>query len=299
MDIFVYICISLSQTNKNILKQPDLYRLRPVFIGRFYFMQYYIYAHKRKDNNQIFYIGKGTIDRRRNTMRSIYYRANDERNRSLLWNRISKKYGYYVDILFHFDSESEAFEKEIELISLYGKIIDKTGILANLTDGGEGKSGHKDSYETRLKKSIFMKNRVVSDETKLNISKSRKGFKHTSETKELLRLKSLGYRHSEDTKKKISEMYKGEGNPMYGVKGGKHPMYGYKVSDEVKRMYMVKYSHKIFCKTENEEITFDCTRDCADYFNVTTSMIRKLVRNHNNGVYNKRGKFKGVILTQM
>ena len=35
-------------------------------------------------------------------------------------------------------NKEEAIKKEIEFIKLYGRINLKTGVLANLTDGGEG-----------------------------------------------------------------------------------------------------------------------------------------------------------------
>lgn len=42
-------------------------------------------------------------------------------------------------------------------------------------------------------------------ENRLKVSKAMKGNKN-----------SLGFKHTEETKKRISEMYKGIGNPMYG-----------------------------------------------------------------------------------
>jgi hypothetical protein len=50
-------------------------------------------------------------------------------------------------------SEEEALRHEIYLIAVLGRKDLGTGILHNFTEGGEGKSGLRDSEETRRKKS--------------------------------------------------------------------------------------------------------------------------------------------------
>ncbi len=62
--------------------------------------------------------------------------------------------------LIRAENESEAFQREIELIKFYGRRDNGTGILCNLTDGGEGAVGQKGRLgikhndETRLQMSI-------------------------------------------------------------------------------------------------------------------------------------------------
>jgi hypothetical protein len=99
-----------------------------------------------------------------------------------------------------------ACEKEIEFIALYGRINTKNGILANLTDGGEGVLGHKHSEESRRKNS----------ESKKGKTSNRKGVKLSEETKQKMRDNSWlknegiihpmkGKKHSEKSKKQMSE----------------------------------------------------------------------------------------------
>ena len=103
---------------------------------------HYIYQHIRLDTNEIFYIGKGT-HRKQNYK---YYRAFDKKRRNNIWNSIVNKTNYKVEILFTNLSEEECFNIEIKLIAKYGKIYNKSGTLANYTDGGEGQLRfHKNS----------------------------------------------------------------------------------------------------------------------------------------------------------
>ena len=107
--------------------------------------EFYVYAHKRGDNNEIFYIGKG------NKKRCI-----DTNNRNFHWINIVNKYNYYVEILYNNLSEEDAFKIEAELISKYGRLDNKTGLLVNMTDGGEGSKGIKFTDEWKKNKSISM-----------------------------------------------------------------------------------------------------------------------------------------------
>jgi hypothetical protein len=107
--------------------------------------KFYIYIHKRKSDDAIFYVGKGSGKR----CREAYGRNN-------LWNKIADKHGFYAEIVADGLSESEAFDIERSLIDQYGRIIDGTGILANFTDGGEGVSGWRgtDSFYKSRGKSL-------------------------------------------------------------------------------------------------------------------------------------------------
>ena len=90
----------------------------------------YVYQHIRLDKNQPFYIGIGTSE--------YYNRARRKKGRNKIWQRIFAKTDIKIEILFDNITWDQACEKEIELIAKYGRINNKTGILANLTDGGEG-----------------------------------------------------------------------------------------------------------------------------------------------------------------
>jgi hypothetical protein len=96
-----------------------------------------VYRHIRLDKNEPFYIGIGS-----NT-----YRATSKNNRNKHWKNIVSKTDYEVEILFEDLSRDKAIEKEIELIKLYGRKDLGLGTLCNMTDGGDGILGLKQSKE--------------------------------------------------------------------------------------------------------------------------------------------------------
>jgi hypothetical protein len=146
----------------------------------------YVYRHIRLDKNQPFYIGVGTYD--------TYKRAYDKKNRNLHWNNIVKKTDYEVDILIDGLSEKDAFAKEIEFISLYGKSCNG-GLLCNITDGGEGG---------------FL-SEEVNEKRKLALL----GRKLPSHIKEKIRIKAIGRKASFLTKEKMSEIHKKNGTGIW------------------------------------------------------------------------------------
>lgn len=123
---------------------------------------YCVYAHYKSSDKQPFYIGKGKAKR-----------AYSKKGRSSFWKRVTDKYDWYVSILHSNLSEQDALSKEVELIALYGRRDNGTGILVNLTDGGE--STINMSEQSRQKISEKAKGRVVSDEVKKRLSLINKG----------------------------------------------------------------------------------------------------------------------------
>jgi len=105
----------------------------------------YVYKHIRKDTNEVFYIGIGTLKN--------YKRVNSLLNRNSHWLNISNKVGYYSEIIEHNITWEKACELEKYWISHYGRLDLKKGNLVNLTDGGEGTFGKLHSVETRKKQS--------------------------------------------------------------------------------------------------------------------------------------------------
>ena len=95
----------------------------------------YLYRHIRQDKNQPFYIGIGSDNN--------YARANDikPKRRNSIWNSIFKKTEIEIEIVLDNLTWQEACKKEIEFIKLYGRLDLSTGILSNLTNGGDGTLG--------------------------------------------------------------------------------------------------------------------------------------------------------------
>jgi len=157
--------------------------------------KYYLYRHIRLDKNEPFYIGIGTKQpRTHNSVKSEYRRAYEiNRKESYIWNKIINKTVYEVEILLESDNYDFIKQKEIEFIKLYGRINTKTGILSNLTDGGEGTVGIIKSKE--------------------QIEKHRKAMTGKKQSKSQIQKRNesrKGYIHSEETKIKISNSHKGK-----------------------------------------------------------------------------------------
>jgi hypothetical protein len=90
--------------------------------------KFYVYGHFTDENSEIpFYIGKGSGDRYKN-----------HSNRNNEWKSFVKTNGVIPKILYTDLTEQGAFNKERELIELYGRQDTNTGTLLNKSSGGEG-----------------------------------------------------------------------------------------------------------------------------------------------------------------
>lgn len=152
---------------------------------------YYVYQYLRKDLTP-YYIGKGKNDR----AWSPHKRSNGT---DLLPNDESK-----IQIVARSLSENEAHLLEKKLIEHYGRKDLGSGILINLTNGGEGVSGMVQSIEhiaKRLSK--------VTGQKRPDRSKNMTGEKNPFYQK----------KHSDNTKQLMSDNHadvSGSNNPMYG-----------------------------------------------------------------------------------
>lgn len=153
-------------------------------------MQEIYYVYKHTFSNGIVYIGKGKNKRAYTLL-----------HRNKYYNHLLLKYGIpNIEILFNNLNEKEALNKEIEIIKEYKESF---LLLCNLTDGGEGTSGYRQSIETKNKISKGHKGKIVKEETreKLRIAHCNKytnkehynkGRKHSQETKEKMRIARIG-----------------------------------------------------------------------------------------------------------
>ena len=126
----------------------------------------YVYAHRKKSDNSIFYIGIGSD--------STYKRAKSANGRNALWNKIVSKYGFSYEILVDNISFDEAKKDEADYILKFGRIDLKSGILCNFTDGGEGKVNYITSNKTKELMRNAKLGRVLCNKTKSAISQSKR-----------------------------------------------------------------------------------------------------------------------------
>lgn len=161
-------------------------------------LKYYIYAHYAKDSGTPFYIGVGTK-----------LRAYDCKKRSVIWKRYMKKHGLVIKILQENLNKETAMSTEKQLIKEYGRINNGTGVLVNLTDGGEGTYGIIRSEETRKKLSEAQKKNTHSEETKDKLRKINTGKTHSEETKLKISKAMTGKTHTKETREKMRKLLTG------------------------------------------------------------------------------------------
>lgn len=121
-------------------------------------MDYCTYAYLRKDGTP-YYIGKGKK-----------YRPY---SKNRLFNPPPKD---RILVLKRNLTEEEAIRHEIYMIDVFGRKDNGTGILRNLTDGGEGVSGLRHSSESKRKIGKKNSEKVRSKKVRDKIAESVKGF---------------------------------------------------------------------------------------------------------------------------
>jgi ATP-dependent exoDNAse (exonuclease V) alpha subunit len=149
-----------------------------------------VYQHRRLDTNEIFYIGIGRSKRR----------IKSKTSRNQYWHNIVSLYGYSSEILYDNISWDDACKIEVDLIKKYGRKDINTGILSNMTDGGDG-----------------LKN--ISDELREKVGQ-KKGFKHTEESKLLISECQKGKKHYRYGKKVDKIVCDKIANTLKGKYGG-------------------------------------------------------------------------------
>jgi hypothetical protein len=154
---------------------------------------YYTYAYLREDRTP-YYIGKGKEDR-------AYKKGKSEVNPPKDKSRII--------FLKQNLTEEEAFKHEIYMISIFGRKDLGTGILYNMTNGGEGVSGLIRSKETRKK-----------------ISDGISGKNHPMYGKVGELHHGYGISRSDETKEKISNTLRGRTIPKEITKRRNQTRYG-------------------------------------------------------------------------
>jgi hypothetical protein len=159
-----------------------------------------VYRHIRLDKNETFYIGIGKTKER----------AYKTTSRNSYWKNIVDRTQYSIEILFEDLSWEEAQKKEKELIELYGRKDIGTGILSNMTDGGDGLNNPSEETLVKMSQSHKGKKLTVEHKHKISENSGKKGISnfwgnHTQEAIELIRLSSTNRKHKLDSIKKMRD----------------------------------------------------------------------------------------------
>jgi hypothetical protein len=139
--------------------------------------EYYTYAYLREDGTP-YYIGKGKKGR-----------AYSRHHRSCPTPKDKSRIIFLKKNL----TEPDALKHEVYLINVLGRKDLGTGILRNLTDGGEG---------------ITNTSRTLSEEHKLKIAKAMTGKRHSKETLAKMSQAQLGNQNNRYFPKKSDTLIK-------------------------------------------------------------------------------------------
>jgi len=232
-------------------------------------MNYYVYVYldTRKPGNYIYddlifnyepiYVGKGKKRRHKN---HLYLRNSMENHFYHKLNKIINE-GFKPEIIIIKNNmnENDAFQYEIKTIKKLGKIINNTGPLTNLTDGGEGSSG-----------------RICSEETKIKISKSNIGRHENSDN--TMKGKSFDEFFGLERSEKIKKLISNNANPFWKNKKLPEEMKN-KISETLKNRFENKENHPMYGKKINQNTKNKISESLKIYFKKNPKIVSEETKN--------------------
>lgn len=168
------------------------------------------YVYMLMHNNLPFYVGISTNWKRIHG----HFSDNKTRTNNLLRRKIRRieadKGTVQVKLVNHYATYTDMYSAEKNLIAFYGKKIDRTGILTNYSDGGEGRSGLTTSLKQKEAVRKANTGKIKSEETLLKLSVAMKN------TMQKRGGTFKGKKHTDETKALMSKNNSGTGHPQYG-----------------------------------------------------------------------------------
>lgn len=164
--------------------------------------RFYVYAYLRSKDSEHgkrltpYYIGKGARDRATSKRRTVPKPSDPS----------------FIVYIQEGMTEQEAFNLEKYCIALYGRIDKGTGILRNLSDGGDGPSGTIYSEERRKKIAESSRGRTHPPEVRRKIGEAQMGSKNHAwgkempkETRDKISKANKGLRRSDESRRNIAK----------------------------------------------------------------------------------------------
>jgi hypothetical protein len=249
---------------------------------------FYVYFHLMEDTDEIFYVGKGRGKR-----------AFSKHGRNPYWVNVVNKHGLKVVIVNEGLTNDVALELEKYLIKDFGR-ISNGGVLVNMTDGGDGVVGSIPWNKGKKMVDTWNKGRVLSQETKDKISKSKKDVKRSTpiwnkgislpdEIKEKMKGRvpwNKGLKSSDESREKMSNSAKKRNvNPFQGKKHSDETKK--KISDSKKANNSISKLNKIIICI-NTGVIYKSQKEASDELGLSKSSISRVC-------LNQRKSTKGMI----